>query len=240
MARWALVTGAGKRIGRAIALDLASHGWDIVVHYHHSGKEAQQLAEEIQEMGQSACLAEIDLADAKSTEQLIPSLTKELGAINALINNASMFEPDETDPDGKRHFAVNAEAPRILGKSFRDSLPKGDRGVIINMLDATLPSDSTVIPAKAGIPFPYSSYARSKKFLSGMTLNMAKSFAPKIRVNGVAPLYVLPSPRQTKAAFLKMAGNKITPPEKVAEAVRQLIETPSATGEIVTLSPTIQ
>ncbi len=224
MAQWALVTGAGKRIGREIALDLAAHGWDIVVHYHRSAKEAEQLANEIQDMGQLACLAEIDLADAASTEKIIPSLTKELGAINALVNNAALFEPDITDPDGSRHWAVNADAPRILGKAFRDCLPKGERGIIINLLDAT------------PMPDNFSAYDKSKKFLSKMTLNMAKSFGPRIRVNGVAPLYVLPSARQSEENFRKLAGNKIVSPKKVAEAVRQLIETPAATGEIVTVS----
>ena len=178
MSRWVLVTGSAKRIGRAIALELAAHGWDIVVHYNKSAKEAQKLAEEIQEMGRSACLAEIDLGNAAMAERLIPSLTKELGAINALINNASLFEPDKMDPDGSRHWAVNAEAPRILGKSFRDCLPKGERGIIINLLDAT------------PMPSTFSAYDKSKKFLSKMTLNMAKSFGPKIRVNGVAPGHV--------------------------------------------------
>lgn len=223
MAQWALVTGASIRIGRAIALELAAHGWDIVVHYNKSGKEARKLAEEIQVMGQSACLAEIDLANADLTEKLIPSLTKELGAINALINNASLFEPDDKDPDGSRHLAVNAEAPRILGKSFRDCLPKGERGIIINLLDAT------------PMPDNFSAYDKSKKFLSKMTLNMAKSFGPKIRVNGVAPMYVFPSPRQSEESFQMMAGDKIVSPQRVAEAVRQLIETPAATGQIVTL-----
>ena len=221
MSRWVLVTGSAKRIGRAIALELAAHGWDIVVHYNKSAKEAQKLAEEIQEMGRSACLAEIDLGNAAMAERLIPSLTKELGAINALINNASLFEPDKMDPDGSRHWAVNAEAPRILGKSFRDCLPKGERGIIINLLDAT------------PMPSTFSAYDKSKKFLSKMTLNMAKSFGPKIRVNGVAPMYVLPSSRQSEENFKIMAKDNIVSPQRVAEAVRQLIETPSATGEIV-------
>jgi NAD(P)-dependent dehydrogenase (short-subunit alcohol dehydrogenase family) len=224
MKGWALITGASKRIGRAIALDLAAHGWDIVVHYHRSAQEAKQLVEEIQSMGRAACLAEIDLADAVLAEKLIPFLADELGMIGALVNNAALFEPDETDPDGSRHFAVNADAPRILGKAFRAAMPRRERGVIVNLLDATPPAPN------------FSGYSRSKKILAGLTVTMAKSFAPQIRVNGVAPMYVLPSPRQSEEAFRKMAGDNIVSPQQVAEAVRALIETPSATGQIVTVA----
>ena len=223
MTGWAIVTGASKRIGRAIALDLAEHGWDIVVHYHQSKAEAQKLAEEIQELGRAACLAEIDLADAKMAEILIPSLAEEIGMIDALINNAALFEPDETDLDGTRHWAINAGAPRLLSKAFRDHLPKNEHGVIVNLLDATPPAPN------------FSAYTRSKTFLADITRNMAKSFAPQVRVNGVAPSYVLPSSRQSEEDFRKMAGDKIVTPQQVASAVRKLIETPDATGQIVTI-----
>lgn len=222
---WALVTGSAKRIGRAIALELAGHGWDIVVHYHRSAAEAKETAEAIQDLGQNACLVELDLVNAAMVGKLIPSLTKELGGLDLLVNNAALFEPDSDDPDGSRHWAVNADAPRLLSKSFRDTLPKNERGVIVNLLDATPPAPN------------FSAYAKSKDFLKDMTLNMAKSFGPKIRVNGVAPSYVLPSARQTEEAFRKMAGNKIITPEQVAQAVRRLVETPAATGEIVSVRP---
>jgi len=225
MKGWALVTGASKRIGRAIALDLAAHGWDIVVHYNRSIDEAQKLAEEICALGREACLAEIDLANAALAENLIPSLAEEIGMIDALVNNAALFEPDEADPEGTRHFAINADAPRLLSKAFRDHLPNSERGVIVNLLDATPP------------PPNFSAYTKSKQFLTDMTRNMAKSFAPQVRVNGVAPLYVLPSPRQSEEAFKKMAGNNIVTPEQVARAVRQLLESPAVTGEIVNVKP---
>ncbi len=221
MARWALVTGAAKRIGRSIALDLAHHGWDIVVHYFRSAEDAQKLSEEIQELGRSVCLAEIDLANAAAVEKLIPSLAEELGALDALVNNAALFDPDERDPDGARHRAVNADAPRLLSKAFFAQIPKGGRGVIVNLLDAT------------PMPPTFSAYTESKKFLADMTLNMARSFAPHVRVNGVAPMYVFPSPRQSEESFRKMAGDNIVSPERVAHAVRRMIEAVGVTGEIV-------
>ncbi|MDR3424902.1 MAG: SDR family NAD(P)-dependent oxidoreductase [Alphaproteobacteria bacterium] len=222
MTGWILITGAAKRIGRAIALDLAAQGWNIIVHYHHSAAEAQEVAEEIRKLGREACLAEIDLANPKLAEKLIPSLAEELGMIDALVNNAALFERDADDPDGSRHWAVNADAPRLLSKAFRAHLPPREKGVIVNLLDATPPPH-------------FAAYTRSKQFLAEMTLNMAKSFAPRVRVNGVAPAFVLPGPRQSEEAFRKMAGGKIVTPQQVAEAVRRLIETPTLTGEIATL-----
>lgn len=221
MKGWALVTGAGQRIGRAIAIDLAAHGWDIIVHYHQSAKEAEQTARDIDAMGRAVCLAEIDLSKPEMAENLIPSLAEETGMIDALINNAALFEPDDSDPDGARHWAVNAEAPRILSKAFRDHMPKNERAAIVNILDSS--------PVAAH----FTAYGKSKAFLETLTRNTAKSFAPQVRVNGVAPAFVLPSPRQTEEAFRKMAGGKVTPPEQVAAAVRRLLDDPGANGEIV-------
>ncbi|MDR3449238.1 MAG: SDR family NAD(P)-dependent oxidoreductase [Alphaproteobacteria bacterium] len=228
MKGWVLVTGAGQRIGRAIALELATHGWDIVVHYHKSQKTAAETAEAIHALGRNACLAEIDLSDAAYAENLIPSLAEEIGMIDALVNNAALFDTDEDDPDGTRHMALNADAPRLLSKAFRDHLPKKESGIIVNLLDAT------------PMPPHLSAYAKSKETLRQLTLNMAKSFAPQVRVNGVAPGYVLPGPRQSEEAFLKMvaATPQKTPvsPEEIARAVRRLIESPGLTGEIVTVA----
>jgi NAD(P)-dependent dehydrogenase (short-subunit alcohol dehydrogenase family) len=221
MSGWALITGSARRIGRAIALDLAKHGWDIVIHYHHSGEEARVLADEIDHLGRAVCLAEIDLSHARNAETLIPSLAEEIGMIDVLINNAALFEPDEMDPDGTRHWAINADAPRLLSKAFRDHLPHDERGTIINLLDATPVGDH------------FTAYGKSKAFLSELTLNMAKSLAPQVRVNGLAPGFVLPSPRQSEEAFTKMAGDQRVTPEDVAVALRHLLETPTARGEIV-------
>jgi NAD(P)-dependent dehydrogenase (short-subunit alcohol dehydrogenase family) len=223
MTGWALITGASRRIGRSIALDLATHGWDIVVHYHRSADDARSLAEEIDKIGRAVCLAEIDLGIAKNAETLIPSLAGEIGMIDALVNNAALFEPDASDPDGTRHWAINADAPRLLSKAFRDHLPHDERGIIINLLDAT-PSAPN-----------FTGYAKSKNFLADITRNMAKSFAPQVRVNGVAPCFILPSPRQTEAAFRERAGDNIATPQQVATTVRQLIETPTITGQIVNI-----
>lgn len=229
--RWALVTGAAKRIGRAIALELAAHGWNIVVHYNASQKEAQSLANEIEEMGRKAALAEIDLANLVLTEKLIPSLIEEIGPLAALVNNASLFEPDAQDPDGARHRNLNYEAPRILSESFAAICPPAPpagalpKPCIVNMLDSA-PDKPT-----------FSGYNASKLALRDLTLSMALKAAPRCRVNAVAPGTTQPSPRDAAETFARRAAS--TPlraaarPEDIARAVRFLIETPSITGEII-------
>jgi NAD(P)-dependent dehydrogenase (short-subunit alcohol dehydrogenase family) len=225
MKGWVLVTGGAKRVGREIALELARQGWDIALHYYKSADDARRTAQDIHDLGVNVCLAEIDLADPKNAANLIPSLAGEIGMIDALVNNAALFEPDSGDSDGTRHMAINADAPRLLSKAFRDHLPPDEKGCIVNILDA--------LPA----PENFSAYGKSKNFLCDLTRNMAKSFAPQVRVNGVAPMYVLPGARQSEQAFLKLAGDRLTPPAQVALAVRQLIETPAATGQIVQVRP---
>ncbi len=135
----ALVTVAGRCIGRAIAIHLAKAGADIVVHYNRSAEEAAEVAHAIEGMGSQAVLAEIDLARPKFVAQLIPSLAKELGSLAILVNNASLFEPDVKDPGGTLHHAINSEAPRILSDAFYAQVPEGETGVIFSLLDCTPP-----------------------------------------------------------------------------------------------------
>jgi NAD(P)-dependent dehydrogenase (short-subunit alcohol dehydrogenase family) len=227
MKGWALITGSARRIGHAIALELAAAGFDIVVHYNRSHAEAEQLAHEIEKSGRKAALAEINLENAQLVEKLIPYVTAELGPLAALVNNASLFEPDASDPDDARHNAINVTAPRILSEAFFQANTKqtGATPVIVNMLDA-----DHSIPG-------FMAYARSKQTLAAFTLDMARRFAPHVRVNGIAPGPVLPSPRQSAEHFGKLI--QATPmqtriaPQSIAASVRFLIENPFITGEII-------
>ncbi|MER2519132.1 MAG: SDR family NAD(P)-dependent oxidoreductase [Bdellovibrionales bacterium] len=223
--RWALVTGAARRIGHAIALDLAANGWNIVVHYHASQSEAQALAEQIQDMGRKAALAEINLANLALTEKLIPSLIEEIGPLTALVNNASLFEPDAQDPGGARHRIINYEAPKILSESFAANNAALTSSAIVNLLDSR--------PDKPS----FSNYNASKIALRNLTFAMALREAPRLRVNAVAPGTTLPSARDTEETFAQRIAalplRAATRPEDVACAVRFLIETPSITGEII-------
>jgi len=226
--RWVLVTGAARRLGRAIALDMAQAGWNVVVHYHHSQTEAAEVAEAIQDMGRAACLAEMDMQNLQGVRSLIPALTRELGPLAALVNNASLFEPDTMDPDGARHHAINLAAPNALSAAFLESLPANaptGAACIVNMLDSS--------------PFrmTFAHYNCSKIALAHETRAMALRAAPRMRVNGVAPGRIIPSPRETERCFNEWIegtplGVRIAP-ESVAAAVRFLIENPAITGEII-------
>ena len=226
--RWALVTGAARRIGRVTALDLAKAGWNIVVHYNHSQDEAKSLVEAIQDLGREACLAEIDLQNEKAVAQLIPQVTAELGPLGALVNNASLFEPDSFDPDGAHHHAINVVAPTILSEGFYASHKQhklAQLPVIVNLLDS-------------GVFRPqFSAYNRSKCALESITRDMALRFAPFMRVNGAALGRIVPSPRETESHFDKWVaatplGVRIVP-ESVASGIRFLVENPAITGEVI-------
>ena len=223
MSRWALVTGAARRIGSVIALELAQAGWDIVVHYHTARREAETLAHRIEKLGQRAALAEIDLANPALAKNLVPQLAQNLGGLEALVNNAALFEPDASDPDGARHMAVNTEAPRLLSEAF---FVLGTEGAIVNMLDA-----HPDIPG-------FASYAASKRALADLTLDLARRFEPKLRVNGVALGPTLRGVRETEEHFARLvaaAGGRANTPEDAARAVRTLIEDRTATGKIIQL-----
>jgi len=225
MTQWILVTGAARRIGRAIVLEMAAHGWNIVLHYRTSGEDAQITAEEIRTLGREVVLAEIDLADSAATSKLFPALTKEIGPIAALVNNASIFEPDLRAPAGNLMDMVNFEAPRILSETFRAQVPHGETGAIVNIVDDT--------PPESG----FNAYARSKRALREATLEMALRFAPDVRVNGISPGSILPSAQQSQEHFRKLV--EATPmraeisPQAIASAVRFLIESYAVTGEIL-------
>lgn len=225
MKGWALVTGGAKRIGHAIVLELAERGFDIVIHYHHSAEEAEELAEQIAACGRKVVLAEIDLANRDHVAKLIPSLTAEIGTVTALVNNASLFEPDAKDPDGSRHWAVNFEAPKILSQAFYEQGREGFKGAIVNLLDGCPPEEG------------FAHYLKSKRALQDETLLMAKRFAPYVRVNGVAPGPVLPNARQSERHHqgLLQSTPLQTPiePEDIARATSFLLTSQAITGNIL-------
>jgi len=183
--RVALVTGGGRRLGRAFAEALAQRGASLAVHFGSSEKGAEEVVNHARSLGVKAAALQADLADASQAAALIEQATSALGPPDLLINNASIFEPltlhETTHQAWERHMAINLTAPFLLSQAFARQL--GDQpGAIVNILDwrALRPGADN---------FPYSI---SKAALAAMTRSLAVALAPNIRVNGLALGAVLP------------------------------------------------
>lgn len=226
--RAALVTGAGKRIGRAIALALARDGWDIGVHYATSRSEALATVASIEELGRRAIAVNRDLAVERGVRSLIAECAAELGPITCVVNNAAIFEYD-TPTRFKadllvKHVKLNTAAPVLLAQCLHAALGDGEHGVVINLLDQKLAN-----------PNPdFLSYTLSKSALCYATTVLAQALAPKVRVVGVAPGITLRSGKQTDAGF--DAAHARTPlgrsstPEDIGNAVVYLANATAVTG----------
>lgn len=228
---WALVTGASKRLGRAVSLELARHGWGVALHYNSSANEALALAKEIAGAGGHAATLQAELSDTASLKPLVQAARDAAGGkLTGLVNCAALFEHDvvaDLDADRfERQMRVNALAPALLARAFAEQLA-GGRGAVVNFLDFKLAN-----------PYPdHLSYTLSKYALSGATDLLARALAPSVRVNAVAPGFVLPAPGQSDASY--RAKHDDTPlnygptPEDVAGAVRFLLESPAITGQTI-------
>ncbi len=222
-----LITGGAKRLGRVIALDMAAAGWDVVIHAHASGVEAETLAREIRATGRMAQVVSCDLADPEAVAKLIPSVVETCGPLAALVNNACLFERDTHDPDHLRHRQINALAPIRLTEDLFQQLPKDTVGAVVNLLDGT------------SAPETFGAYAASKKLLREATLAMALRYAPRLRVNAVAPGPTLIHPRQSQTHFDSLVAAtplKVeTTPQVVASTVRFVMENVGMTGAIISV-----
>jgi NAD(P)-dependent dehydrogenase (short-subunit alcohol dehydrogenase family) len=227
----ALVTGAARRIGRAIALELAAMGHAVGVHYGTSRDEALTVVAAIEARGGRAAGIAADLADRSAVEGLVPECVRVLGAPCCLVNSASIFLDDRIealDPDNwDRQQAVNLRAPVLLAKSFAANLPAGSGGTIINIVDQRV---WRLTPQ-------FFSYTASKAGLWAVTQTLAQALAPRIRVNAVGPGPVLKSIHQSDAAFAAEAAATLlaraTSPEEIAAAVRFILDAPSLTGQMI-------
>ena len=225
--RAALITGAGRRIGHAIALALSHAGYAVVLHAHASRAEAEKLAAELVLAGGRAAVVLADLADHDAVRGLIPAACA-FGPLTLLVNNAGEFEPDEIETLESARFeraiAVNLAAPLFLTQGFAAQAPAGANASIVNIVDQRVLK-----------PTPrFLSYTLSKSALHSATTTLAQGLAPKLRVNAVAPGPTLPSPRQSEAQFDAQAASlplKRGPsPEDIAAAVLYLAQATSVTG----------
>jgi NAD(P)-dependent dehydrogenase (short-subunit alcohol dehydrogenase family) len=231
--RAALVTGAAKRIGRAIALDLARHGWAVAVHYHHSAPEAAEVVREIEAGGGRAVALQADLAREAHTHALVPRAVEAVGPLTCLVNNASLFEMDKietvTRASWDAHIETNLRAPLVLSQAFASQLPAGARGNIVSMLDQRVWNLT---------PY-FLSYTVAKTGLWTLTRTLALALAPRIRVNGIGPGPTLPSPRQSPEQFAEqcraMPLGRGTTPEEICAALQFILSAPAMTGQMIAL-----
>jgi NAD(P)-dependent dehydrogenase (short-subunit alcohol dehydrogenase family) len=228
--RAALITGAGRRIGAAIALALSRVGYAVVLHAHHSRAEAEKLAGEIMAAGGRASVVLADLAEPEAVRDLIPAAAA-FGPLTLLVNNASQFDDDEVGKLERARFehtlAVNLTAPLFLAQAFAAQAPAGADASIVNI------GDQRVLK-----PTPrFFSYTLSKSALNSATITLAQALAPKLRVNAVAPGPTLPSPRQTAEQFARQVAavplKRGPTPEDIAAAVVFLAQAKSVTGTVI-------
>jgi len=226
----ALVTGAAKRIGRAIALALAQRGWDVVVHYGHSAEDAAATVRDIEALGRRAVAVQCDLADESAVNTLLSRSFAAIGSdsISCLVNNASLFDYDnaaEFSADRlDLHMRTNVAAPILLAQALHDATPNGSQAVVINLLDQKL----------FNLNPDFLSYTLSKAALHSATTMLAQALAPKVRVVGVAPGITMVSGDQTDANFKSAHRNtplgRSSTPDDIANTVCFLAESPAITG----------
>jgi len=226
-----LVTGAAKRLGRAIALDLAAAGWNVALHYHTSRAEAETAAAAVLAQGRKAALLKADFAREAETQALVGQAVEAIGPLTALINSASIFENDDWQSASRQswdtHMEVNLRAPLVLSQHFAAQLPAGEAGNIINLIDQRVLK-----------PNPqFLSYSLSKAGLFWLTTTLAQGMAPRIRVNAVGPGPVLRGARQSVADFDRQRDATIlgrgADPADICAAVRYLLEAPAVTGQMI-------
>src|ERR1700690_2752627 len=226
-----LITGAAKRLGRAIALDLARNGWDIALHYNSSEQAARETASLIRDAGRRVSLLVADLAQEAEVAALVGRANTELGPLSALVNSASIFENDDWQSASRNswdhHMEVNLRAPFVLSQHFAGQLPAGASGAIVNIIDQRVLK-----------PTPqFVSYSLSKAGLYWLNTTLAQALGPRIRVNAVAPGPTIINARQSESDFRRQ--REATPlgggaePQDVCDAVRFLLGAKSVTGEMI-------
>jgi NAD(P)-dependent dehydrogenase (short-subunit alcohol dehydrogenase family) len=225
----ALVTGAGLRIGRGLALALAADGYFVFVHYNRAAAGARETVAAITEAGGRAKAIRADLSSARQAEGLVGRCKASGVHLTCLVNNASLFKldraPTATAVDFDRHMAVNLRAPLLLSQALARQLPEDETGVIVNLLDQKL----------FNLNPDFLTYTLSKIGLQGLTTLLAQSFAPRLRVGGIAPGLTLRSGNQTDARFIEQhTANPLrigVTTDDLIRAFRFILATPSFTGD---------
>ncbi len=223
----ALVTGGAKRLGKAISLKLAAMGYNIALHYYSS--DPYPIAREIESLGVRCLPLQCDLSGGKAASNLVEQAVKKLPVLELLINSASIFERATVTETSERlldsHIDLNLKAPFRLSRDFSHLAKKGQ---IINIIDANAVKNNSA----------YAAYLISKKGLLGLTKMTALEFAPKIRVNAIAPGLILP-PVGKGEEYMNEAAEKRVPLkrrgriEDITRALEFLVQNEFITGQIL-------
>ncbi len=238
----ALVTGAGKRLGRAMALYLAGRGHDVAVHYASSQDEAETVAAEICAMGRKAQTFQADLLIESETAALVPAATAALGPLTVLVNNASIFEYDRIDTATRqswvRHIESNLRAPYVLTQAFARQCPPASKdengeplahGLIVNMIDQRI----------LKLTPEFSSYTIAKMGLWALTRTAAQGLAPHVRVNAIGPGPTLQGSRQSAEHFARQraatALGRGANPSDITAALGFFLDSPAVTGQFLAI-----
>ena len=228
-----LVTGAARRIGKAIALDLAAHGYQIAVHANRSGAEAEAVAAAIRDAGGVAEVFLADLSDMNAVRDLHAQVADRMSRPEIIVNNASMFEDDDVRAFDEelfdRHFAVHVKAPAVLAEAMAGALPDSGEGLIVNIIDQRV---WKLTPR-------FFSYTLSKSALWTATRTMAQALAPRIRVNAIGPGPTLANEQQKDSDFARQAAAvPLGHGPDLAEfgaTIRYLHRARSVTGQMIAL-----
>ena len=237
----ALITGAAKRLGRAMALDAAKQGYDVAVHYASSADAAHATVADIRALGQQAVALHADLLDEDETHALLPAAAAALGGpVTLLINNASIFEHDTlataTRESWNRHIGSNLRAPFVLTQALAAQAPapipdeNGEplaQAAVINMIDQRV---HKLTPE-------FMTYTIAKMGLWAFTRTAAQALAPKVRVNAIGPGPTLQGTRQSSTHFVAQRAATImgrgADADGIVQALRYLLRARAVTGQLI-------
>jgi NAD(P)-dependent dehydrogenase (short-subunit alcohol dehydrogenase family) len=228
-----LITGAAKRIGHIIALEMAKAGWDIALHFGKSLQDAEKTMGLIKDLGRNAICIQADLAIESEVEQIIPQCIRQMGIPDCIVNNASIFEYDDPSSVHYEHLiknmSINLAAPLVLTKIFAQNIKAhpNRRGLVVHLLDQKLDNLNP----------DFYSYTLSKSALDAAVRMQAMYFAPQLRVMGVAPGITLTSGDQSLEGYQEAQSGVLlgysSTPEDIAQSIMYLHQAKALTGSVL-------
>ena len=227
----ALVTGAGARLGQAVAQQLGQLGMHVIIHYHHSEKAAKQTVKGLPGGESQHLLMQADLKEFSAIKDLVCKAEEQSGPISVLINNAADFFPtplfSTTEEEWDHLFALNLKAPFFLAQTVGEGMKSRGEGNIINMVDV-----SADRPWVSFLP-----YCTTKAGLVSLTKGLARALSPEVQVNGIAPGTVLPPPNHSEmdlsSSVERSLLKRIGLAEDIVQAVEYLLKSDFVTGTIL-------